>query len=239
MIESFLWAAKETLRRRGLHFESSDKIPTKPEFWMFLYRGAVVFCSMIAAWILLWLLSSAPFVGAFLATAAVLAIWYFTGISEKGAEHELSQHWLRPSDDAHYDGNRTFALYLALLILRPLCIYFLCLRFNVAWLLAAMLLAAVSVQSFLAGKDSGKKFLPQWILALLVTVLVCGIWAQCMSRPGWLVLVLLASLIAYILPQIAESRIDSLQLQQQHLRKIAYYVFETILLLIGLLEIAA
>ena len=238
MMESFLWAAKETLKRRGMQFEGTERVPKKPELWMFLYRGIVALASALLAWLLIWLVPS-RYGAATAATIAVLAVWFYSGLTVSGAEYELAKTIVPTSDDADYDAKRSFALYLLLLVLRPLCVWILCLHFNLAWLLAAMLLAAVSVQSLLAGGITQLKVRPQWTIAIVASLVACGVSAHWTYRPAWLLLTLLAALIAAILPQTIASRIPENLLHTPQKRKVIYYFFEMILLLLGLLEMAA
>lgn len=126
-----------------------------------------------------------------------------------------------------------------MLIVRPLCIWLLCLHFNLAWLLAAMLLAAVSVQSLLAGSITQPKVRPQWIIAIVISLIACGISAHWTLRPAWLLLFLLATLVAAILPQAIASRVPESLLHAPQQRKVVYYFFEMILLLLSLLEMVA
>ena len=238
MIESFLWAAKETLKRKGLQIDGTERIPKRPELWMFLYRGIVVLASVLLAWLLMWLIPS-RYGAATAATIVILAIWYFFGLMPSGAEYELAKYVVPTSEDEEYDAKRSFALYLVLLIVRPLCVWLLCLHFNLAWLLAAMLLAAVSVQSLLAGSITQPKVRPQWIIAIVTSLIACGISAHWTFRPAWLLLLLLSTLVAAILPQVISSRVPEALLHAPQQRKVVYYFFEVILLLLGLLEMAA
>ena len=238
MMESFLWAAKETLRRKGMQIEGTEHTPQKPELWMFLYRGAVALVAALLAWLVLWLLPSV-YGAATVATIVVLAVWYLAGLAASGAEYDLAKFLVKPTDNAEYDGNRSFAVYLVLLVVRPLCVWLLCFHFNFTWLLTAMLLAACSVQGLLAGSIALPKLRLQWILAIAFSIIACGVSAHWTIRPGWFLLFLLATLVAAILPQVIAARVPTDVLHAPQQRKTVYFFFETVLLLLGLLEMAA
>ena len=233
MKESFLWAF---LKMTGRETDGAT-VPVRADLWLLGYRAAVGVASWLAVWVIMGILQALPMLGALVGTAAVLVLWLFSGVSVRNGEYVLSQLVVPASGDARHDQNRRQVAYAILLAVRPVCMFFLCLRHDMLWFVPVLVLAGcVSPDSVSATGLRVPVRRDQWWFGIGAALLAGIVLRLGSGRPGWIILVILASLAAYFLPPLISARLAGGTAVQTMRRAVVLYGTEVLLLAVGLLE---
>lgn len=209
--------------------------PAQPLAWLAAMRLAYGLAAALLCLLLQWLLGQ---LGALLGGALALAALEWLGAFARRGEYLLARTLLRDSGDPTYDSQRGFALYLALVALRPAILAALCWTGRCAWLVPAAALGGWAADEALAAAP-----LANWRNWLVPAVAALVLWpalarltlslTTAAALPAALLALAAAALVA-LLP----ARLDALRrLPPQTVRQIVRWTAETLLLAIGLLAL--
>lgn len=173
--------------------------------WIVLARTLLALVATLAAALVLWMVKD-PLIAALLATAAFVAVRFALTASYEHDGTVAMVQKLRPgktlSETELYYRNAIFNL---LLVLRPLAIFCLCLRYSCIWLVPCAALATAIMTELTTTDDSsatGLAALPRhWLAAAGIVLVAAGMGSRLSpDRDGMFILGILASVFAWLLP---------------------------------------
>lgn len=250
LMKAFLSALATVSRLRIVQDESPAGGVAQPDVvWVVLARTLLAVVATLAAALVLWLVKD-QLIAALLATAAfcavrqaLSAVWEREGVVV--LLHKLrSGHPL--SETERYYRN---ALFNLLLILRPLAIFFLCLRHACLWLIPSAALATAIMVELTWPRDessdsdsgSGLSAGPRhWLAAAAIVLVATGLGSRLApEQDGMFILGLLAAIFAWLLPAMMAKAMPPRDFGGIAPARAAYlYLGELAVLVLGLLGLA-
>ena len=206
---------------------------TAPVGWLCVVLRSFLglLCGLIGG-LILWLVPGDRAVGTLLAALAVVGLRaWLAHPSEKTAFLELSADFA-PKDLETDSPNPFFrqAIFNILLMVRPLCLYFILLHHNFLWLAAAAALAEAIRQDELTSPEARRPVAPHWFVAAVITLTVGAFASKVFEGQQSMfilsvIAVILCWLFPYMLDRLCARRIPSVML----------FLGETMALILGLL----
>ncbi|HOG50748.1 MAG TPA: hypothetical protein PKY10_09175, partial [Lentisphaeria bacterium] len=209
--------------------------------WIVLARTLLAVIATAAAAIVLWMVKD-QLIAALLATAAFVAVRcaLVASYEREGAVTMVQK--MRPgntlSETELYYRNAIFNL---LLLLRPLAIFCLCLRYSCLWLVPCAALATAIMTELTEVDGDSRTALPgHWLMAAAIVLITAGLGSRLSpERDGMFILGLLAIVFAWLLPAMITKFWPAREFTNlDQARAVYLYLGEVAILCIGLLGLA-
>ena len=228
-MERILTALKEV---SSLNLEKGV-VSARPAGWLrVILRALLGLLCGLAGGLILWLVPGDRAVGTLLATLAVVGLRAaLAHPSDKNAFLDLSADFA-PKDLETNAPNPFFrqAVFNILLLVRPLCLYFILLHHNFLWLCAAAALAqAIRVDEETA-PENRRPVASHWLAATLITLAVGAFASKIIAgQQSMFILSLIAVILCWLFPYMLD------RLCARRTPSAMLYIGETAALVLGLL----
>jgi len=203
-MEQILTALKEV---SSLNLENGA-VSTRPAGWLrVVMRALLGLACGLAGGLVLWLVPGDRAVGTLLATLAVVGLRALLAHpSDKSAFLDLSADFA-PKDSDTNSPNPFFrqAIFNVLLLVRPLCLYFILLHRNFLWLCAAAALAQAIRTDEEAAPENRRPLAAHWFAAAAITLLVGAFASKVFAgQQGMFILAVIAIILCWLLPYMLD-----------------------------------
>ncbi|MGI6354497.1 MAG: hypothetical protein GX937_08300 [Lentisphaerae bacterium] len=209
--------------------------------WFVLARALLAVAATAAAAIVLWMVTD-QLIAALLATAAFIAVRCALAADYEREGAVAIMQKLRPgntlSETELYYRNAIFNL---LLLLRPLAIFCLCLRYSCLWLVPCAALATAVMTELTEEDGDSRTALPRhWLMAAAIVLVTTGLGSRLSpERDGMFILGILATVFAWLLPAMITKFWPPREFANlDQARAVYLYLGEIAILCVGLLGLA-